>query len=245
MPTPAAGLDRYLEEVLRPRNERRDPVAITYGGQFGHALDVVRILMLAVVLITLPFAKPQLGAGAQGTALAVALGVATIGYVIWLFSRSNEARTAAMLAVMAASGGVLAGLSPMSTAIAIGCVATSSAGSRPDFQKSLAVTSAAIVTFLAAGLAVGASAGTLLGYPLSFAGLWAFGLTRHSYLLRAEQAERTLAETQRALVAETEAAALVERARIAREIHDVLARSLARGGVGEPGSGRRIAERTA
>lgn len=132
-----------------------------------------------------------------------------------------------MLAVMAVSGGVLAGLSPLSTALAIAAVATSSAGARLGFEKSLAVTSAAVAAFLAAGLASGAPAETLLGYPLTFMGLWAFGLTRHSYLLRAEQAERTLAETSRALMAETEAAALVERARIAREIHDVLAHSLA------------------
>src|SRR4029077_5493535 len=42
-----------------------------------------------------------------------------------------------------------------------------------------------------------------------------------------EQAERMLAETQRAREAETHAAALAERARIARDIHDVLAHSLA------------------
>ena len=53
------------------------------------------------------------------------------------------------------------------------------------------------------------------------------GLTRRDYLFRAEQAERTLAETRRAREAEMHAAALAERARIARDIHDVLAHSLA------------------
>ena len=44
---------------------------------------------------------------------------------------------------------------------------------------------------------------------------------------RAVQAEDTLAETRRAMAAETQAAALGERARIARDLHDVLAHSLA------------------
>jgi signal transduction histidine kinase len=52
-------------------------------------------------------------------------------------------------------------------------------------------------------------------------------LTRRAYLVRAEQAEATLAETRRAREAEMHAAALAERARIARDIHDVLAHSLA------------------
>jgi signal transduction histidine kinase len=52
-------------------------------------------------------------------------------------------------------------------------------------------------------------------------------MTRREYLFRAEQAERTLAETRRAREAETQAAALAERARIARDLHDVLSHSLA------------------
>ena len=52
-------------------------------------------------------------------------------------------------------------------------------------------------------------------------------LTRNEFLVRAVPAERTLDETQRAMAAETQAAAFAERARIARDLHDVLAHSLA------------------
>src|SRR6202035_2473808 len=68
---------------------------------------------------------------------------------------------------------------------------------------------------------------TLAGYPAAMIGLWAFGLTRRAYVLRAEEAEEALEQARRAHAAENQAAALAERARIAREIHDVLAHSLA------------------
>jgi signal transduction histidine kinase len=57
--------------------------------------------------------------------------------------------------------------------------------------------------------------------------MWTVALTRREFIVRAEQAERMLAETRRAREAETQAAALAERARIARDLHDVLAHSLA------------------
>ncbi|HEY5354521.1 MAG TPA: histidine kinase [Streptosporangiaceae bacterium] len=190
-------------------------------------LDAVRILVLVVVLITVPLAEPHLGSGADGIGVAVSLGVATVSWVVWLLARRRARLAIAALAVMGAAGGVLAGLSPLSTAIAVGCVVTSTVGARLNPETSLAITAETVAAFLAAALATGAPTETLLGYPLTFIGLWAFGLSRHAFLLRAEQAERMLAESRRAHEAETQAAALGERARIAREIHDVLAHSLA------------------
>ena len=206
---------------------RSDPAAATSAAAVPPLLLAVRILVLVVVLVTVPLAEPHLGAGASGTGVAVALGVTAISYVIWLLAGRREHLTVAALAVLGVAGGVLAGLSPLSTAIAIGCVATTAAGVRLSTEASLAITAGTVAAFLAAGLATGAPAETLLGYPLTYIGFWALGLSRHAYLLRAEQAERMLAEARRARDAETQAAALAERARMAREIHDVLAHSLA------------------
>jgi signal transduction histidine kinase len=197
------------------------------GLQVPLILNLVRILVLVVVLVTVPLAEPEPGSGAQGTAIAVALGVSAVSWLAWMLFRGRERYLIAALTVMGAAGGVLAGLSPLSTAIAVGCVVTSSAGARLETEKSLAITAETVGAFLISGLVTGAPTETLLGYPLTFIGLWAFGLTRHAYVLRAEQAERMLTETRRAHEAETAAAALAERARIAREIHDVLAHSLA------------------
>jgi signal transduction histidine kinase len=84
-----------------------------------------------------------------------------------------------------------------------------------------------VAAFLISELATGASTALLLGYPWAFAGFWIVALTRREFMVRAEQAESTLEQTRRAREAETQAAALAERARIARDLHDVLAHSLA------------------
>jgi signal transduction histidine kinase len=205
----------------------RGPDAATGITDVPLALDAVRILVLVVVLITVPLAQPHLGSGADGIGVAVTLGVSTVSWVVWLLARRRPPVAIVALSVMGVAGGVLAGLSPLSPAIAVGCVVTSTVGARLNPETSLAITAGTVAAFLAAALATGAPTGTLLGYPLTFIGLWAFGLSRHAFLLRAEQAERMLAESRRAREAETQAAALAERARIAREIHDVLAHSLA------------------
>lgn len=211
--------------MFRSLTARWDPRAT--GTDTFVLVNAVRTLVLIGVLITVPLAKPHLGSGPRGIAVAVALGVSTVSWIAWLLSERTDRRMAAALAVMGVAGGVLAGLSPVSPALAVGCVATPTAGVRLNTETSLAITAGTVAAFLAAGLATGAPIETLVGYPLAFIGFWAFGLTRHAYLLRAEQAERTLAEARRAHEAENHAAALAERARIAREIHDVLAHSLA------------------
>jgi signal transduction histidine kinase len=210
-----------------PRTCTPDDVRVTGPGQVPRAIELIRTLVLVMVLVTVPFATPHVGDGAQGIAIGVALGVCVIAWIAWVRSEERYPAVVVALAVLAAAGGTLAGLSTFSTAVAIGCVVTSAAGSRLDFEVSAALTLETVAAFLIAGIAVGAPLGTLVGYPAAFLGLWAFGLTRREYLLRAEQAEQALEQARRAHAAETQAAALAERARIAREIHDVLAHSLA------------------
>jgi signal transduction histidine kinase len=213
--------------VLRSLIARWDPAAAAWEVPLPSIMLAVRILVLVVVLVTVPFAEPHLGAGARGTAVAVALGVSVISFITWLAVDRRGHLMVAALAVLGVAGGALAGLSPLSPAIALGCTATSAAGVRMKTEASLAITAGTVAAFLATGLATGAPAETLLGYPLACIGFWALGLSRRAYLLRAEQAEQMLAEARRARDAETQAAALAERARMAREIHDVLAHSLA------------------
>jgi signal transduction histidine kinase len=192
------------------------------------AIRAVRVIVLLVMLATVPLATPHPGlSGPRSIAITVTLVVCAVAWIVWLRADCRFAVMVTALSVMAVAGGTLAGLSPFSTAIAVGCVVTSSAGVRLSTEASLTITAATVAAFLIAGFTVGAPAETLAGYPAALVGLWAFGLTRRAYLLRAEEAEEALEQARRAHAAENQAAALAERARIAREIHDVLAHSLA------------------
>ncbi len=232
---------RAPARIQRPRHYRRDVLSLitdrwetTRGGSPGGsanpppAIAAVRIIVLVVMLATVPLASPHPGlTGPRGIAITIAFGVTAVAWIVWLRAGGRYRLMVTALAVMAVAGGTLAGLSPFSTAIAVGCVVTSSAGVRLSTEASLTITAATVAAFLIAGFTVGAPAETLAGYPAAFIGLWAFGLTRRAYLLRAEEAEAALEQARRAHAAENQASALAERARIAREIHDVLAHSLA------------------
>jgi signal transduction histidine kinase len=214
--------------VFRSFTAHRGPVVAGRAVDVARLIDAVRAGGLAVVLITVSLARPgPATAGARGTAIAVTLSVCGAAWVVWMLTGRWDRTNVAGLTVLGAAGGVLAGLSPNSPALAVGCVTVFAAGAALSPETSLGIIGETLAAFLITALVTGASAGILLGYSFAFVSLWTVGLTRRAYLLRAEQAEDMLAESRRAREAETQAAALAERARIARDIHDVLAHSLA------------------
>jgi signal transduction histidine kinase len=222
---------RYRGHVLSLITDRYETTRRGSAGRAASAppaIRAVRVIVLVVMLATVPLATPHPGlTGPRSIAITITLVVCAAAWLVWLRADCRFAVMVTALSVMAVAGGILAGLSPFSTAIAVGCVVTSSAGVRLSTEASLTITAATVAAFLIAGFTVSAPAETLAGYPAALIGLWAFGLTRRAYLLRAEEAEEALEQARRAHAAENQAAALAERARIAREIHDVLAHSLA------------------
>ena len=218
-------LPGYVEGVFRSLTDLGSADSV----EVPPVLRVFRAIVLVMVLVTVPlFALPHPLGGPRDIGVLVSLFVSSAAWAIWLIFERRPDVVLVALAVMGISGGVLAGLAPtLSTAVTTGLVTTAAAGSRLDLDKSMAITAATVASFIVAGLTVALAPETLLGYSITFTGLWAIGLTRHSFLVRAQQAEKMLAESRRARAAETKAAALGERARIAREIHDVLAHSLA------------------
>ena len=210
---------------------RKNPAQGARAVNVARVIDTIRGFGLVVVVVTVSLASPRPGTDdPRGLAIAVALALSGAAWAAWLLSGPTGDRrwlSLGSLVVMGAAGGVLAGLSPNSPAVAVGCAACFSAGVRLRTEASLAIVAETVAGFLIAALVTGAATGALLGYPFAFAGLWSVALTRRQFAVRAEQAEQMLAETRRAREAETHAAALAERARIARDIHDVLAHSLA------------------
>jgi signal transduction histidine kinase len=180
-----------------------------------------------MVLVTVPLFTPHFGSGALGIAIAATLAVSAVAAVTWQLAEGRPRLWLAALVVMGAAGGALAGLSSLSTAVAISFMVAISAGARLPADVSLGITAETVAAFLIAGIASGAPAEAIVGWAAGLIGMWAFGLTRRAYLFRAVEAEQALEQARRAHTAETQAAALAERARIAREIHDVLAHALA------------------
>jgi signal transduction histidine kinase len=100
------------------------------------------------------------------------------------------------------------------------------AGINNDLAAAVAVTAAGILAIEVSGLAFGQSYGTLLGLPAIVLGGLVIGYNWGGYRVQAEQAAALLAQREQLQAEQRRADLLDERARIAREIHDVLAHSL-------------------
>jgi signal transduction histidine kinase len=223
--------DRAGERVFRTlvaNSRARGDSSPTESVDIARVMDVIRSAGVAagIVVVSVVWWRPWTE-GARGVVLAVLLAASAIGWIGWLLARYRPVPRLAALIVMAGAGGVITGMSPRSAAVGIGCLVTFSAGDQLRAEISVGITAETAAAFLIAGLVTGAPPGFLIGYPFAFIVLWLLGLTRRSYRLRTEQAEQLLTHTRRTREAETQAATLAERARIARDIHDVLAHSLA------------------
>jgi signal transduction histidine kinase len=90
----------------------------------------------------------------------------------------------------------------------------------------LAVVGVGVLAIEIGALIYGGSIGGELGSPLALVSALVVGQSRRAYLAQAKQSAEILAREQQLLEQQRRADVLDERARIAREIHDVLAHSL-------------------
>jgi signal transduction histidine kinase len=219
--------------VFRSLTARWDPVAAAQAGKVPGAGDLPgishlsRVLCLAVVVVTVFVSAPAPGLTGHRLAVSIALAISAVAWIAWIVAGTRQRLMVGAMIVSGAAGGALAALIPASGAMLVGTMMTFTAGAQLSTEISLGLTAETIAAFLVSGLVAGLNVGFVFGFPVAFLGFWIMGLTRRAYIIRAESAERLLSDARRMREAETAAAALAERARIAREIHDVLAHSLA------------------
>jgi signal transduction histidine kinase len=167
------------------------------------------------------------GTHGRGLVISVLFAAAVISWLWWIVHPGSERGVTPDLWLMAGAGGLLCGASPSSAASAFVFVAVVTAGVRAELATAIPVAvlgtlALAVGDVIYKGLGVG-----LLAYSLGFAaGCLAASNSRQS-VQRVEQAELLLAQSQRSHEEQLRAARLEESARIAREIHDVLAHALA------------------
>jgi signal transduction histidine kinase len=187
-------------------------------------------LNLAIVVIACIDVRP-IGFAGKGLALLVLLVVNSA----LVLQRSVPDRIIghrlrlALLAVGVVASALIMGLDSNSWAVAFPFLIAGHAGFKLPARAALAVaatTSAAcIVALIVAGHHDASAAPWYLG---AFTGLPVFiGQSNRGYRQAVEAAHLALEEAERAAAAEARAQALAERGRVARDVHDVLAHSLA------------------
>jgi signal transduction histidine kinase len=219
--------------MFRSIASRWDPVAAAYTGELQDpgslppVAHVIRAVGLVMVLVTVSVSPNPPGTHGHGLAVLICLIVTACAWIVWMVSGHHRRLMIVTTILIAAASGILTGLTPDSGAIFFCLMITFSAGSLLPTELSVGIAAEAVAAFVITALTTAIALGWTIGFPITFTGFWFLGVTRRAYIVRAEQAERLLVDARRMHAAETEAAALGERARIAREIHDVLAHSLA------------------
>jgi signal transduction histidine kinase len=191
---------------------------------------------IIVVFVTLGVIQGMLGKTAPviaASAAALAVAVAGLAWVV-VIGTETTARTMIALTAVGLSGAALVGLLPEEAGYLIVFVALIGIGVElpplPALAAGFIVFAAANLSFL---VAARLSASNTIGNDVGAAFLFTVGLFIRS--ARAAQArahadqaraEGLLAELRASQAAQAEAAALTERTRLAREIHDILAHSL-------------------
>lgn len=188
---------------------------------------LIRLLGLAVVMWTvLASDHPPNGSG-RGLVVLIAGGIALVSWLVWtLWSSTKQVLTPDVWA-LAIAGGVLLGATPSSAAAVCIFVAASVSSVRVGLLRAAPVIAASIVAQATSILIYDRSGVGLLAYALGQAAVALGASNVRQMRMRADQAELLLAQTQRSHEEQLRVARLEESARIAREIHDVLAHALA------------------
>jgi signal transduction histidine kinase len=193
----------------------------------GPAARWLRVLGVATVLIT---AGLSLGAdpapALHGEGLVVTLALATLVASVAIARRPGSWPPAGAAVAMILASVVLLWVQSGGPGVAGLFLAVAYAAMRLPLRASLAVLALAVAGLVAAGVHVGRSSGLVVGGGLGIVAFYTLASFARRVQDAHEQTASLLAEVEAGRRLQEEAAALRERSRIAREIHDVLAHSL-------------------
>jgi len=190
----------------------------------GRGLLLARLAGLGVVDVLVALSPRHAGSVALLVVLAI---LANAGALVSSLGRPHSPGVqAGALALMAFAGGLLAALQHGSAALAFPAVAVVQAVADGSALEALATAALALVALEAGVIWADRGVTQALGYPAILLASALIGLTRRQYVARGRAAEALVAQTHRTEAESRRAAALDERTRIAREIHDVLAHAL-------------------
>jgi hypothetical protein len=187
----------------------------------------IRILGLVGIDYSVLANRHHPGTSGRDLLVALLLVVTNIAWLIWTIWPDRTERITLDLWVLALAGAVLLGAAPGSAASAFVFVAAAAAALRVELDRALVLVALGALALGVATLVYNNSALGLLAYTLGFAAIALAGSNSRQSAQRAEQAELLVAQTQRSQEEHVRAARLEESTRIAREIHDVLAHTLA------------------
>ena len=193
----------------------------------GRVGTLLRLGGFAAVSWSILSAHPAPATSGRGLVVLLAFVPACIAWLMWTLWSSRQSFMTADLYVMAICGGVIQSASPSSAASVLTFVVAMGAAARCGLLSGLLMAALGAATIGLGAILYDRDALTVLAYSLGFAATTLGGANIRESRFRLEQTELLLAQTQRSHEEQLRAARLEESSRIARDIHDVLAHTLA------------------
>ncbi len=204
----------------------RTDLELPVGGIWTVGANAIALVGLGLLIWGVSAAIQTLSSPAQRNAAIVLLTAAALSWLAWLYLRSKtEVGTALALVTMAVTGGALAAFAP--TAMVFPAVAVLSATTQWRLAAAAALGAAGWLAIAISVFATGAAYGIVLGGVAAELGGAIIGITRRQAVELTEQAARVEVQSVRAEGERARAELLTERNHLARELHDVLAHTLA------------------
>ena len=188
---------------------------------------LLRLIGLGLITLSVLTSKAAPATSGRGLVVLVAFIAAFVAWLVWTFWSSRQTYMTADLYAMAICGGIIQMASQNTAGSAFTFVAAMGAAARCGLLQGLIVAALGAAAIGVGAIVYDHSGLSVLAYALGFTAVTLGGANIRQSRMRLEQTELLLAQTQRSHEEQLRAARLEESARIARDIHDVLAHTLA------------------